>query len=116
MGLLLLSFRAPLGSFAFSRTICLFYGPMIHYSYRLGLMTFLSNYQLISTHVAGLLPFTGLPKMSHQQGLPTKYSRNILFCYFVIPALPSLYPHYIYPHYPHIVRSVFQKENSSIHT
>ena len=30
-------------------------------------MAFLSNYQLISAHIAGLLPSTGLPKMSHQQ-------------------------------------------------
>ena len=44
MGLLLLSFWAPLGPFASSRLIYLFYRPMIHYSCRLGLMTFLSNY------------------------------------------------------------------------
>ena len=44
MGLLLLSFWAPLGPFASSRPICLFHGPMIHYSYRLGLMVFLSTY------------------------------------------------------------------------
>ena len=30
--------------------------------------------------------------------------------------LPSLYPHYIYPHYPHIVRSAFQRENPRKYT
>ena len=34
----------------------------------------------------------------------------------VVFALPILYPHYIYPHYPQIVMSVFQRENPSIHT
>ena len=29
----------------------------------------------------------------------------------VMFVLPSLYPHYIYPHYLQIVRSVFQREN-----
>lgn len=71
MGLLLLSFRAPLGPFASSRPICLFYGPIIHYSCHLGLMAFLSNYQLISAHVARLLPSTALPKTSHQQSSNT---------------------------------------------
>ena len=36
--------RAPLGLFASSRPICLFYRPMIHYSCHLGLMVFLSIY------------------------------------------------------------------------
>ena len=44
MGLLLLSFWAPLGLFASSMPICLFYRSMIHYSYLLGLMVFLSTY------------------------------------------------------------------------
>ena len=44
ISLLLLSFWAPLGPFASSRIIYLFYRPMIHYSCRLGLMAFLSNY------------------------------------------------------------------------
>ena len=30
--------------------------------------------------------------------------------------LPSLYPHYIYLHYPYIVRNAFQRENPRIHT
>ena len=50
-------------------------------------------------------------RISCRWGLPSKYSRNILFGYFVMFALPSLYPHYIYPYYSHIVRSVFQREN-----
>ena len=45
-----------------------------------------------------------------------KYLRNILFGYFVIFALPSLYPHYIYPYYAHIVRSAFQRENPRKYT
>ena len=44
MSLLLLSLQAPLCPFASSRPICLFYGPMIHYSCHLGLMVFLSTY------------------------------------------------------------------------
>ena len=44
MGLLLLSFWTPLGPFASSRPICLFYEPIIHYSCHLGLMVFLSTY------------------------------------------------------------------------
>ena len=44
VGLLLLSFQASLCPFTSSRPIYLFYKPMIHYSYCLGLMAFLSNY------------------------------------------------------------------------
>ena len=44
MGLLFLSFWTPLGPFASSRPICLFYEPIIHYSCHLGLMVFLSTY------------------------------------------------------------------------
>ena len=44
MGLLLLSFRAPLSPSTSSRPICLFHGPAIHYSYHLGLMVFISTY------------------------------------------------------------------------
>ena len=36
----------------------------------------------------------------------------ILSCF----VLPILYLHYTYPHYPHIVRSAFQRENPRIHT
>ena len=39
---LFLSFRALLSPFAFSRPIFLFHGPVIHYSYRLGLIVFCS--------------------------------------------------------------------------
>ena len=31
-------------------------------------------------------------------------------------ALPILYPHYMYPHYPWIVKSAFQRENPSKYT
>ena len=40
MGLLLLSLQAPLGPFASLSSICLFYGPMIHYSCHLGIFFF----------------------------------------------------------------------------
>ena len=54
-------------------------------------------------------------RVSHRWDLPAKYLRNILFFYFVICASPCLHPHYIYPNYPHIVRSAFQRENSNLH-
>ena len=41
------------------------------------------------------------------------FPRNILFCYFVIFDTPYLYPHYIYSYYPHMLKSVFQRENPS---
>ena len=63
-GLLFLSFRTPLNPFTSSRPICLFHGPVIHYSYRLGLMGFLSICQLFSVHVAGLLLSTWASKMA----------------------------------------------------
>ena len=50
-------------------------------------------------------------RVSRGWGPPAKYSRNILFCYFCYVVLLSIFPHYIYPHYPHIVRSAFQREN-----
>ena len=62
MGLLLLSLWAPLGPFASSRPICLFYRPMIHYSCHLGLMIF---YPLTNSFLPILLGFfllLGLPK------------------------------------------------------
>ena len=43
----------------------------------------------------------------------SKIPRNIMFCYFGISAPLCLHPHYIYYHYPHIVRSAFQRKNSS---
>ena len=42
-GLLFLSFRAPLSPFTSSRPICLSHGHVIHYSRRLGIMSFLLN-------------------------------------------------------------------------
>ena len=63
-GLLFLSFRAPLSPFISSRPICLSHGPVIHYSCRLGLMSFLSVCQLLSICVAGLLPSTWASEMA----------------------------------------------------
>ena len=42
-----------------------------------------------------------------------RYSRNILFCHFVISNTPGFYQNYTYPHYPHIEMSAFQRENPS---
>ena len=44
IGLPFLSLQAPLGPFTSSRPICLFHGPAIHYSCRLGLMALLSTH------------------------------------------------------------------------
>ena len=52
-------------------------------------------------------------RISHREGLPARYRQNILFCQFIISYTPSLYPHYIYPHYPHIEMSTFQREKLS---
>ena len=38
---------------------------------------------------------------------PAKDQRKSLFSKMLCFALPSLYPHYIYPHYSQSVRSVF---------
>jgi len=48
--------------------------------------------------------------VSRREGLPARYPRNILFCQFVISNTPCLYPHYIYPHYSHILRSTFREK------
>ena len=42
--------------------------------------------------------------------------RKSLFGKRLCFALPSLYPHYIYPHYPQIVSSAFYRENPIKHT
>ena len=63
-GLLFLSFRAPLSPFTFSRPICLSHGPVIHYSCRLGLLSFLFVCQLLYVRVVGLLLPTWASKMA----------------------------------------------------
>ena len=63
-GLLFLSFWTPLSPFTSSRPICSSHGPVIHYSCRLGLMSFLSICQLFSVCVAGLLLSTWASKMA----------------------------------------------------
>ena len=59
-----LSFRALLSPFTPSRPICLSHGPVIHYSCRLGLLVFLSIYQLFPIYVVGLLLSTWASKMA----------------------------------------------------
>ena len=63
-GLLFLSFQATLSPFTSSRLICLSHGPVIHYSCRLGLMSFLSVCQLLSIRVVGLLPSSWTSEMA----------------------------------------------------
>ena len=70
-------------------------------------------------HMTGrwrVMPAWRFLRVSHGKGLPAKYLRNILFGKMSCFVLPSLYPHYIYPHYPQIVRSAFQRENPSPNT
>ena len=77
--LLFLSFRAFLSSFTSSRLICLSHGPVIHYSFRLGLMGFLSVCQLFSVSVAGLLPSTWASEMAINTLLIADYTtRRVL--------------------------------------
>ena len=54
MGMLFLSFWASLSPLTSSRPICLFYGPVIHYSCRLGLMVFPFICQFFVALVVGL--------------------------------------------------------------
>ena len=57
MGMLFLSFRASLSPFTFSKPICLFHEPMIHHSYRLGLMVLPPVCQPFAAFIAGLSAF-----------------------------------------------------------
>ena len=63
-----------------------------------------------------VMPASRILQVFCGKGLPAKYSRNILFDKVSCFVLPSLYPHYIYHHYPQIVRSVFQRENPRKYT
>ena len=57
MGMLFLSFRASLSPFTSSRHICLFHEPVIHHSYRLGLMVLPPVCQPFAVLVVGLSSF-----------------------------------------------------------
>ena len=57
MGMLFLSFRASLSPFFSSRPICLFHGPVVHYSCRLDLMVLPSLCQTFAALVVGLSSF-----------------------------------------------------------
>ena len=59
-----LSFRASLSPLVSSRPICLFLGPMIHYSCRLGLMVFC--YQFFNSLLPLLLGFLSFCLGSHK--------------------------------------------------
>ena len=64
-------------------------------------------------HMTGrwrVMPAWRFLRVSHGKGLPAKYLRNILFGKMSCFVLPSLYPHYIYLHYPQIVRSAFKEK------
>ena len=70
-------------------------------------------------HMTGrwrVIPAWRFSRVFRGKGHPMKYSRNFLFGKKLYFALPSLYPHYIYPHYPQIVRNVFQRENPRKYT
>ena len=55
-------------------------------------------------------------RVSREKGHPEKYSRNFLFGKKLYFALPSLYPYYIYHHYPQIIRNAFQRKNPRKYT
>ena len=70
-----------------SRPICLFHGPVIHYSCCLGLMGFLSICQLFSVRVAGLLLSTWASKMA----INTRLNHLQVFYRFGFPELSYRY-------------------------
>ena len=57
-----------------------------------------------------------ISRVSCGQGQPMKDSRDSLFGKKLCFALPCIYTHYIYHHYPQIVRSAFQRENPRKYT
>ena len=57
MGMLFLSFQISLSPFTSLRPICLFHGPVIHYSCRLGLMVLSPVCQPFAALVVGLSSF-----------------------------------------------------------
>ena len=70
-------------------------------------------------HMTGrwrVMPAWRFSRVSRGKCHPVKYSRNFLFGKKLCFALPSLYSHYIYPHYPQSVRSDFQRENPRKYT
>ena len=75
MGMLFLSLRASLSSFTSSRPICLFHEPMIHHSYRLGLMVLPLVCQPFAALVAGLSSFRLDPQNDPQQCYKLKFYR-----------------------------------------
>ena len=62
MGMLFLSFRASLSPFTSSMLICLFHGPVIHYSCRLGLMVLPPVCQPFAALLLGFLLSTWILK------------------------------------------------------
>ena len=48
--------------------------------------------------------------VSPRQGLPTRHPRDILFYQIVLSNTHFLYPHYIYSHYPQMLRSIFDRK------
>ena len=55
-------------------------------------------------------------RLSCEKGQPVKDMRKFMFGKKLCFVLPNLYPHYIYSHYPQIVKSAFQRENPSKYT
>ena len=92
-----LSFHAPLSSFIPLRPICLSHGLVIHYFCRLGLMGFLSIYQLFSICVVGLLLFTWTSKMAINNFF--FFFCHYTFTVFLIPCSLSYFLDQFIDHY-----------------
>ena len=87
IGLLLFSLRAFLGPFASSRPICLFYGPMIHYSCHSGLMVFFIYLLTLFCPCCWVSSFYWASKNKHQRTFSLtphiSYSLSYLYIYIV---------------------------------
>ena len=71
-------FPSSFKPFTSSRSICLSHGPVIHYSCRLGLMSFLSVCQLLSVRVTGLLPSTWASEMAINNYFGTNFQTYLI--------------------------------------
>lgn len=86
MGLQFLSLRVPLGPFASSRPICLFYGPMIHYSCHLDLMGFFYLFTNSSLPILlGFFLLLGFPKWTLTLILPNSNVLPLSLFYYIYP-------------------------------
>ena len=49
-------------------------------------------------------------RVARGQGLPARHLRNILFCQTILFDTHFLCLHYLYPHYPHVLRSTSERK------